>query len=114
MHISPISFTTPIKQSFKGIEKFNYNDSQDDNAYELMVNVDYYSYYPFADETKEQIHENTRHLDTAEINYPQYPAWGTFYGNSVRIENPLPITKAQYENLKKQGMKDETILNIFL
>ena len=106
MKISPVNFNQQNSQNFKGILKFNHRDCYDDNAQEVSVDVSYFDYYPFKDETQEEIRKNTEPLNRTYFDTKPYPSWNTFSGEKITVKPPLSITQTQYKILKtdKVGM----------
>ena len=114
MRVSPVNFIQHnSNQNFKGILKFSHNDSYDDNAQEVMVDIDYYDYYPFKDESKEEIESKTQPLDKTEYQPRPYPSWSTLSGKQITVKPPLSITQAQYNALKTEYIDDEFIVKTF-
>ena len=114
MKISPVSFNYQnSNQNFNGIMRYSHNESYDDNAQEVIVDIDYYNYYPFKDETQEEIEKNTHPLDKTRYTSNPYPTYSTLTGVKIEVKPPLSVTKAQYEALRTQNINDDFIVKTF-
>lgn len=111
MRIMPFNLVQPVK--FNGITKEISSDSYDDNANEVYVTEVRYAYYPFANETKEDIEKVELKLNKTEYDPRPYPSWGTYYDSKVEIKPHLSITQAQYDAIKKQRINDDFIIKTF-
>ncbi len=97
MQISPI---TNNNTNFKGMWGETTYMEGTDNA----NMVDYYwtirKYYPYKDETKEEIKKVEEKYSKYDVS-PEHPNWDqyqTLYEEDVRVQEPLDFTKVDYYN----------------
>ena len=113
MKISPVNFKQHNSHSFKGVMEYSHNESYDDNAQEVIVDIDHYNYHPFKDETKEEIEKVINKHDRTKYQVNPYPTYSTLTGVKVEVKPPLSITKEQYLALKTQSLDDHFIIKTF-
>ena len=114
MKISPVNFIQHNSmQNFKGIKHLTYRDNYDDHTQGVMVDIEYYDYYPFKDESKEEIRKNTEPANRTEYQSNPYPSYSTHTGEMINLMPALDLTKEVYEALKSKNLKDEFIIQTF-
>ena len=114
MRVSPVNFFQHnAKQSFNGIKHLSYRDNYDDHTQGVMVDVEYYDYYPFKNESPEEIKKNTEPADRTEFISNLYPSYSSHTGEIINLMPVLDITQEAYEALKAENLNDETIIKIF-
>lgn len=107
MNIMPVRYSNHT--NFSGIQKFSKLISGYDDTYRTFIDDYCYEYYPFLDESEKTINNVKK-----AFNYSLNLAYCDHIINSqVEIKDKLPITKKEYEALKKEKLSDDSILEIF-
>lgn len=116
MRILPIVSNNYSGNAFKGLCK--YEESQYGNGWATTGYDEenkYIYYYPFEDETQEEIDKFMRlHPDTSEVveyyktgdKPPELVTLGCIKNCYTKLKNKLPFTKKEYENYSKKIMED--------
>lgn len=84
------------KQNFNGILKLNATRSYNDNAQETMVEEKHYDYFPFLNETEEEIEKNISTLGKSDFQEMPYPSWNVLTTKVITVKPCVLITKQQY------------------
>ena len=114
MRISPVNFNAnATKQNFNGILVMTKDHEYDMGSYETTVSEWDHDYYPFKDETQEEIEKAIAPYNKTEHDSRPYPQWDDMRIYTTTVKPPLNLTLAQYKALKEQGLKDGAIINIF-
>lgn len=108
MRIAPVNYGQ--QQNFEGILKERRYTTYESSAYETTVTEARYDYYPFADETQQEIQDVEKKHNKYQWTNRPYPAWNDLLDSKVNIRATLPITKAQYEALKKETKADDDFI----
>ncbi len=105
MRIAPVNFN--YKPSFNGILKEAYTTCGFPNSLGESEDIIGFKLYPFLDDTQEKIKEQAK-------NYSISEGEGCYITYETQVMPALNITYNQYEALKKNGLDDDKILDIFV
>ena len=97
MRINSIkTFSHLQNQNFSGILKLNKTKSYNDNAQETMIEEKHYDYFPFKDESEEEIEKNIEKLGKSDFQEMPYPSWNVLTTKVITVKPCVGITKEQY------------------
>lgn len=114
MRISPVNFNAnATKQNFNGILVETRSETTDLASYETTLSEWEHDYYPFKDETQEEIEKAIAPYNKVERTTRPYPLWNDEIIYTTKVRAPLDLTLAQYNGLKKAGLSNAQILDIY-
>ena len=97
MRVAPILTTPACKPNFNGLLVKAHENSYNDKEKEAFVHSIKYLYYPFADESKENIHKVIEKYTQYDLDEKPAPIWNNLYKSTVTIKPTLSITAEEYK-----------------
>ena len=90
MRIQSINhFVQSKNQNFNGILKLTKERSYNDNAQETTCEEKFYDYYPYKNETSEEIEKNIAELSEPIFDQKPYPTWNTYISKVITLRDSI-------------------------
>lgn len=100
MRVAPILTTPAHKPNFKGFLVKTEDDYHNEYSQETTVHTVRYDYYPFANESEEDIKKVVDKFQYSKLDLKQYPEWNELDESWVHVKPHLSITLDNYKKAK--------------